>query len=282
MRNLLSATSVACLLLAPMSLSAMAAEAWRTDGLSTPESVVYDEANQRLIVSNIIGEATEADGKGSLSTIALDGTMIDANWVEGLDAPKGSAIAGGKLYVADISNIRVVDLASGAVETIAVDGATFLNDVTAGDDGAVYVTDTFANRIYRVADGAAALFLEDAALGSPNGILFDQGALVVAGFGQLAEKQEDMVPGGLVSVDIASKAITPMAEKVGFLDGIDRFDEALVVSDFFGGKIISIAADGTQTTLAELGMGTADIGTDGTAIYVPLMMQNQVVKLEIE
>ncbi|MFD1252037.1 SMP-30/Gluconolaconase/LRE-like region [Devosia equisanguinis] len=282
MRNLLSATSVACLLLAPMSLSAMAAEAWRTDGLSTPESVVYDEANQRLIVSNIIGEATEADGKGSLSTIALDGTMIDANWVEGLDAPKGSAIAGGKLYVADISNIRVVDLASGAVETIAVDGATFLNDVTAGDDGAVYVTDTFANRIYRVADGAAALFLEDAALGSPNGILFDQGALVVAGFGQLAEKQEDMVPGGLVSVDIASKAITPMAEKVGFLDGIVRVGDALVVSDFFGGKIISIAADGTQTTLAELGMGTADIGTDGTAIYVPLMMQNQVVKLDIE
>lgn len=282
MRNLLCATAALGAILAPMTLPAMAAEAWRTDGLSTPESVTYDDANQRLIVSNIIGEATEADGKGSLSTIGLDGKMIDADWVEGLDAPKGSAIAGGKLYVADISNMRVVDLASGAVETIAIEGATFLNDVTAGDDGAVYVTDTFANRIYRVADGSAELFLEDAALGSPNGILFDNGALIVASFGQLAEKPEDMVPGGLVSVDLATKAITPMAEKLGFLDGIVRVGGNLVVSDFFGGKIMSVAADGTPTTLAELGMGTADIGTDGTAIYIPLMMQNQVVKFDID
>ena len=43
--------------------------------------------------------------------------MIDAEWVTGLDAPKGSAIGGDKLYVADLTKLRIVDLASGAFET---------------------------------------------------------------------------------------------------------------------------------------------------------------------
>ena len=46
---------------------------------------------------------------------------------------------------------------------------------------------------------------------SPNGILADGDTLVVASFGTLAEKPEDMVPGGLVSIDIATKTLTPMA-----------------------------------------------------------------------
>ena len=264
--------------------AAFSAEAWRTPGFSVPESVVFDDANQRLIVSNIVGEATEADGNGTLSLVGLDGAILEAAWVSGLDAPKGSAIVDGKLYVADLSNLRIVDLASGALETVAVEGATFLNDVTADSTGTVYVTDTFANRIYRYADGVAELFVEDAALQSPNGILADGGALIVASFGTLAEKPEDMVPGGLVSVDIASKAVAPIAgsTSVGFLDGIVKIGDRYILSDFFGGKILAVTPGSEAETLAELSMGSADIGSDGTAIYVPMMMEGELVKLTLD
>lgn len=261
-----------------------AAEAWRLAGFETPESVVYDADNSRLIVSNIVGEATEADGNGTLSLVSLDGEMIDADWVTGLDAPKGSAIAGGKLYVADLTNLRVVDLATGAVETLAVEGATFLNDVTADSEGTIYVTDTFANRVYAVAGNQAELFVEDAALGSPNGILADGGSLITAGFGTLAQKPEDMVPGSLMRIDIATKAVTPVegGEKLGFLDGIVKVGESYVLSDFFGGNIIRFTPGSGAETLASLVMGAADIGSDGEAIFVPMMMEGELVKLTLE
>jgi len=262
----------------------MGAEIWRTDGLSTPESAVFDGANDRIIVSNIVGEATEADGNGTLAAISLSGAMIDDAWVSGLDAPKGMAIHDGQLFVADLSNVRVVDLVSGEMSTIAVEGATFLNDVTAGDDGTVYVTDTFANRIYAISGDAVELFVEDPALDSPNGILADGDALIVASFGTLAEKPEDMVPGGLLSIDIATKAVTPIAgtEKLGFLDGVVMVGDRYVVTDFFSGKIMAISEDGAVAEIATLEMGTADLGTDGAAVFVPLMMADQLLKFSVE
>lgn len=284
MRKTVISAALSSAALAGMVSLAGAAEVWRTEGLSTPESVIFDEANSRLIVSNIVGEATEADGNGTLSAIGLDGTMIDDAWVEGLDAPKGMAITGGKLYVADLTNVRVVDLASGEMNTIAVEGASFLNDVTASEDGTVYVTDTFANRIYSVRGDTAELFVEDPALGSPNGILADGSSLIIASFGTLAEKQEDMVPGGLVSVDVTTKAVTPVAgtEKLGFLDGVVKVGDRYVVTDFFGGRIIGVSESGEPTDLGQFGMGTADLGTDGEAVFVPLMMENQLLKFSID
>lgn len=284
MRPLHTATLVGGLMLAQLNMPVAAAEVWRVDGLLTPESAVFDEANGRIIVSNIVGDATVADGTGTLSAIDLDGKMIDDAWVEGLDAPKGMAISGGSLYVADITNVRVVDLADGTMTTIAPEGATFLNDVTAGDDGTIYVTDTFANRIYSISGDDAEMFMEDVTLDSPNGILVDGDALIIASFGTLAEKPEDMVPGGLLSVDLESKAVTPIAgtEKLGFLDGVVKIGNQYVVTDFFGGKVIGVSATGEIRDIATLAMGTADLGTDGEAVFVPLMMQNQLVKLSID
>lgn len=270
--------------LALVPVMAQGAEEWRLAGFETPESVVFDADNQRLIVSNIVGDASAADGNGKLSLVGLDGAMIEADWVTGLDAPKGSAITGGKLYVADITNLRIVDLASGAVETLAIEGASFLNDVTADSAGTIYVTDTFANRIYAVADGAASILVEDPALGSPNGILADGDSLVTAGFGQLAEKPEDMVPGSLMRIDIATKTVSAVegAEKFGFLDGIVKVGDRYIVSDFFGGAIFAVTPGEAPETLATLVMGSADIGSDGEAIFVPMMMEGELVKLSLD
>ncbi|TIX44863.1 MAG: ATP/GTP-binding protein, partial [Mesorhizobium sp.] len=88
-----------------------------------------------------------------------------------MDAPKGMAISGGKLYVADITRVRVVDLSSGKLITsVDVPDAVFLNDMTADSAGKVYVSDMLADAIYRIDSDTPKLFVKDAALASPNGV----------------------------------------------------------------------------------------------------------------
>jgi sugar lactone lactonase YvrE len=257
-----------------------AAEIWRATGFQVPESVTWDAANNRMIVSNINGDPTQADGNGYLSLVDADGTVSTAEWVKGLDAPKGAAILDGRLYVADITRLRVVDLASGEYETVEVPGAVFLNDVTAGD-GAVYVSDTFGNSVYRYQDGKVEPFVAD--VPAPNGLLLDGQTLYVASMGQLAENQADNKPGGFYSVDLASKALTKdeAAGDFGFLDGIVKVDGTLYVSDFMAGKIHRMVPDAVPEELATLGMGSGDIGTDGENILVPMLMTGEVIKLGI-
>ncbi|WP_245446300.1 hypothetical protein [Mesorhizobium kowhaii] len=93
--------------------AAQAGELWRATGLEQPESALFDATNNRIIVSNIVGNPGDADGNGYLSVLSIDGKTVTQHWTDGMDAPKGMAISGGKLYVADITKVRVVDLASG-------------------------------------------------------------------------------------------------------------------------------------------------------------------------
>ncbi|MBK9681198.1 MAG: hypothetical protein IPO69_20475 [Saprospiraceae bacterium] len=82
-----------------------------------PESVLFDANNQVLYVSNIEGtEPWGADGKGSIGQLGLDGKIINAEWVKGLQAPKGMGIFNGKLYVADLKEVVTIDIASGKIE----------------------------------------------------------------------------------------------------------------------------------------------------------------------
>ena len=261
--------------------AATAAEEWRTSGFSTPESALFDTANNRVIVSNIVGDPMQADGNGTLSTVAPDGTMIEAEWVTGLDSPKGSAIGGDKLYVADLTKLRIVDLASGEYETVDVPSAVFLNDVTVAEDGTVYVTDTFGNSIFSYKDGTAALFVQDAALDGPNGILAVGGTLYIASAGVFPSEGNPGKPGGVQKVDIATKAITKeeAAGDIGTLDGIVMIGDALYLTDFMSGKIFRLEPGGTPTEVTTLAMGSADIGSDGTSVFVPMMMEGELVKV---
>ncbi|MES1219018.1 MAG: SMP-30/gluconolactonase/LRE family protein, partial [Bacteroidota bacterium] len=145
---------------------------WETDTLlKVPESVLYDEVNSVLYASNIDGtDPWGKDGKGSIAKISMDGKIIAVDWVKGLDAPKGMGLYKGKLYVADLSGIVVIDTKKGAIEkTISVKGAEGLNDVSVDSKGVIWVSDSKAKKIYKVENGKASLFLEN--LKGPNGVL---------------------------------------------------------------------------------------------------------------
>ena len=81
------------------------------DDLRVPESVCYDDARNKIYVSNIDGKPSEKDGNGFISMLTTEGDIMNLKWVDGLDAPKGMGIHKGSLFVADIDNLRIIDLA---------------------------------------------------------------------------------------------------------------------------------------------------------------------------
>ncbi|HEB52872.1 MAG TPA: hypothetical protein ENI87_06430, partial [bacterium] len=87
--------------------------------LATPESVLYDPASDVWLVSNIAGEPLAKDGNGFIARVSPDDGSARA-WIEGgrngvtLHAPKGMALLGDDLWVADIDVVRRFDRRSGA------------------------------------------------------------------------------------------------------------------------------------------------------------------------
>src|SRR4051794_4759480 len=124
-------------------------KAWETDTVfTTVESTLYDPNGNVIYTSNIEGDASKKDGKGSIGKLKPDGTVINAKWSTGLNAPKGMALLNGKLYVADVDELTEINQNDGKISKhYPVKGAGFLNDV-ATDGSKVYVSDTKTGNVY--------------------------------------------------------------------------------------------------------------------------------------
>lgn len=283
--RILSAVAVAASVFIGQAYAGPAREIWKVSGFKTPESALYDKAHQRLIVSNINGAPDAVDGNGYLSLISLDGQIIKMDWASGFDGPKGMAIVGNKLFVSDITKLRIVDLDTGKiVESLAADKAVFLNDVAASGNGDVFVTDMLANRIYRYSGGKIELWLESADLKSPNGIIVDGNRLVVGswGAGIHADFSTDE-QGGLVSVDLASKAVTPFPKATRFanVDGIVNFAGRIYLSDPVKGALYEIVEGQSPRLAAQFKPGDVDIGSNDDTIFVPMMYEGELLAVKV-
>lgn len=176
---------------------------WHTDSiLAVPESVLYDGQAKLLYVSLINGASGAKDGKGGVAKLGLQGTIIDSNWITGLNAPKGLGKYGNNLYVADLDEVVVIDIAKGAVtRKISLPGTVFLNDITVDAKGNVYVSDTRKNKVFRIGNGAAAASLYIDNVDSPNGLLAVNDDLYVLSAGNLlrynAQQQVSTIATGM-------------------------------------------------------------------------------------
>ena len=75
------------------------------EGIDTPESVYVDSESGFIFVSNVVGMPGEKDGKGHISKLSMDGKVVEANWVTGLNAPKGLRSHKGALWTSDIDEV---------------------------------------------------------------------------------------------------------------------------------------------------------------------------------
>ncbi len=255
------------------------------DVFSNPESALWSATEQSYFVSNIAGESDVADGIGWIAKLDAQGEPVDSRWVDGLNAPKGMALSGGSLFVADLTDLVEIDVTSGDVlQRIPVPGALFLNDVTASDD-TVWVSDTFGGAVFSYTPSTQTVgeLVRDPALATLNGLEFD-GVQIIGGTTGDFFDPEDL--GDLVSISTSGE-VTVLAAGVAKIDGIVHTGDGFLATDFRG-TLLSIEEDGTTTVLIDLideeGMlSAADLGYDPARerVAIPDLFGSSVVFIDL-
>lgn len=249
-----------------------------TVGLTHCESAVYDKDND-VIYASLIGNREPGDG--SIATVRTDGTLINAQFVSGLNDPKGIAITKDKLYVSDVTELVEADLTTGKVlNKYTADGIEFLNDVAIAPDGSIYVSDTRTSKIYKLDnEGTFDFWLADPKLDNPNGLLVQGDTMYVASWGGAPE-------GGRVSkFDINTKKIESITEVIGNLDGVRPYDKNhLIISDWRSGKVHIMNYDGTTQEVVQVGQSVGDIAyiKEKNLLLLPMNKQSRLLFYELK
>ena len=246
---------------------------WETDSiLAIPESVLPDIKKGVLYISLINGGPWDTDGKGGIGKLSVNGKKYDSTWITGLHAPKGMAIAGNRLYTADVYEVVVIDIQNGIIEKrIGIDSATGLNDVTVDDRGIVYVSDSRTSKIWRIENDVATLYLEN--MKGVNG-LKAVGTDLFIGSGKTFIKAD------------SQKQLTTIAEVTQGIDGIEPSDNGSFILSSWIGYIYYVKGDGTFDILLESHaekINAADIGYDPVlkVIYVPTFFRKNIVAYKL-
>ena len=261
---------------------------WVVQDMRTPESAYLDEGSGYLFVSQIDGQPNEKDGKGRISKLGLDGTVVAADWFTALNAPKGLRSFGGTLWVADLDEVIGIDIATAKENArVKVDGAVFLNDVAVGADGTVYVSDMLGTKIYAINGGKAAVFAEGEQLEYPNGLFVEGERLIVGGWGSKpAADFTTKVLGRLYSLDLKTKQKTLITKQpLGNIDGVEQEARGgYLVTDYLAGKLIQVSPSGESRVVRTFKPGLADhtfLYAQGDVLIAPHMNENTVAAYDI-
>jgi sugar lactone lactonase YvrE len=243
-------------------------------GLDEPENVVYDSAADVFLVSNIVGNPAARDDNGFISRVSPDGRLLALRWIAGgvrgavLDAPKGLAIRGDTLAIADVGAVHLFNRVTGApIATIRLHGQV-MNDVAWAPDGSLWITDTGPDRSHSPVDTSADVDavwrafpdgrVQSVARGlwldRPDGLVLRGSDALVATFG--ARRIERVAPG-------ATAAPVERMLPGGRVDGLRREpDGSLLVSSWDAGTVWRLARDGALHPLLTHVQSPAGIAVD--------------------
>lgn len=244
-----------------------------SEGIKTPESVLFDENSNHIFVSNINGDPSKKDGNGFISLLDQNGKPIKIQWVTGLNAPKGQAIFSGNLYVADIDELVEISIKDARITNrYKVENAKFLNDVTVSDNGTVYVSDSGDDKIYALTNGKIALWLENKILVSPNGLWAEKGNLYIG-------------TKNILQADLKTKKITTVVNDCGAIDGLEKLKDGNFIYSNWEGRIFITKAGKSIKLLDTVGkLNSADIDfvPSKNLLLVPTFLGNSVVAYQLK
>jgi hypothetical protein len=213
------------------------------------------------------------DGKGFISRMSPEGKILTLEWVTGLDAPKGMGISGNNLYVANLVNVAVIDIASAKIlRKIDIPGASFLNDITVDGQGTVYVSDSGTGKIHQIKGDIATLYFESPLFKRINGLLAQPEGIYVADVGN----------GALYCLK-AGKTLTKISDvAAGGNDGIASVGENEFIVSCWGGEVYFVDATGKShkmldTKAQKLNSADVDYDAQRKLLYVPTFFGNRVM-----
>jgi len=246
-------------------------------GLKLPESVV--QAKDGKIYVSEIAEFGK-DGDGQISVIQDGKASVFAT---GLDDPKGLAIMGDFLYIADKTQIIKINLSDAVQKSVFVAADAFpkkplfLNDLEVDAEGNLYVSDSGdimetgeGGVIYKVDTTGQVKKLIDGEINenvmAPNGLLMDEKSKHLIWV--------DFTSGVLYRMNTENAELTEIAQGFNGGDGIVHgIDGVLYVSNWKSGKVFSVSAKGEVSLLKEGYQSVADIAKtlDGAYLLAPDM-----------
>jgi sugar lactone lactonase YvrE len=261
-----------------------------TPNLQGPESARYDRDLDVWFVSNINGQPLGKDNNGFISRLRPDGAPYAIKFIEGgkkgvtLNAPKGLAISGDTLWVADIDVARAFNKRTGALiaNVSTQPRARFLNGATVGPDGAVYMTDTGVlygpkgvshpgpDRVFRITRGGAKAVLTSPKLEGPNGITWDsrQRRFVIVSF----------LGKGIYGWKPGDKDVESIGSGPGQQDGVTFLPDGRLLVTSWTDSSLFVLENGRARRVAAKVPSPADIDVEpkDSRVAVPLLMENRV------
>ena len=254
----------------------------KISGLKMPESVVQAK-DGKIYVSEINGFGQ--DGDGQITVIENGQARI---LVKGLDDPKGLAIIGQSLYVADNKRVLKVDLTGAKQAQVQVFAAAtafpemplFLNDLEPDIAGNLYVSDSgdlkgVGGAIYKInPQGKVTLVInsqQDARILAPNGLLMDDSGDVLM--------EVDFASGILYSYNMKTKGLNDVAAGFGGGDGlVHHANGSMYVSDWKNGRVFSVNLAGEVKEIKSGYQSAADIALtkDEKTLMVPDMKAGEL------
>jgi sugar lactone lactonase YvrE len=223
----------------------------KTATYDAPDQAVWHAKTRTWFVSNLGGGISlKKDNYGWITQTDENGTVIQDFWIgktEGMHAPSGMTTTDDYLYVCDREGVYEIDIAKRKIKNFfKIEGATFINDVVIAQNGDLYVSDFFGDKIYKLAQGnrKPEIWLETATLKAPDGLYMEKDKLIVASWGKLSNPAtfETSELGDLLRIDLKTKKIEVLISKMGNLEGITKVADNYFVTDWFSGKVLKVNA----------------------------------------
>ncbi len=248
---------------------------WETKAmLNDLESVIYNEKEKMLYVTNINGHWLKPNGKGFISKVNLNGEIAKHKWIDNIDGPTGTAIYKDRLFVADFDTVLEIDLhTERIVKKHKIDETERINDLCVTSEGTVFGSGTKSGMLFAIHDGKISIVQKD--LEWPNGVLCKEDGVLI-GLGDATIR----------SYNFKTKNIEILTKGISNPDGIVAVGNGDYLVSSWEGMIHYVTKNGDKTLLLDTRkekVNAADITYIPSLqmVLVPAMLQHKLMAYKL-